>query len=98
MATAKKTTSKKSSDRILVIVESPAKSKTIGKILGSDYIIQASMGHVRDLASKGLGFDIENNFIACYNRFANLARFSPAVYPLFLSISPFQETKSSLPL
>ncbi len=49
-------------DKILVIVESPAKSRTIGKILGSNYIIQASMGHVRDLASKGLGFDIENNF------------------------------------
>ncbi len=50
------------SNKTLVIVESPAKSKTIGKILGKDYIIQASMGHVRDLASKGLGFDIENNF------------------------------------
>ena len=49
-------------EKILVIVESPAKSKTIGKILGNNYIIQASMGHVRDLASKGLGFDIENNF------------------------------------
>ncbi len=52
----------KQKEKTLVIVESPAKSKTIGKILGSDYIIQASMGHVRDLASKGLGFDIENNF------------------------------------
>jgi len=49
-------------EKTLVIVESPAKSKTIGKILGSNYIIQASMGHVRDLASKGLGFDIENDF------------------------------------
>lgn len=49
-------------EKTLVIVESPAKSKTIGKILGNSYIIQASMGHVRDLASKGLGFDIENNF------------------------------------
>ncbi len=48
--------------KTLVIVESPAKSKTIGKILGPNYLIQASMGHVRDLASKGLGFDIENNF------------------------------------
>ena len=52
----------KTKEKTLVIVESPAKSKTIGKILGSDYVIQASMGHVRDLASKGLGFDIENNF------------------------------------
>lgn len=49
-------------EKTLVIVESPAKSKTISKILGSNYLIKASMGHVRDLASKGLGFDIENNF------------------------------------
>ncbi|MBR1617964.1 type I DNA topoisomerase, partial [bacterium] len=53
---------KKTDEKTLVIVESPAKSKTIGKILGNNYIIKASMGHVRDLASKGLGFDIENNF------------------------------------
>lgn len=59
---AKTTAKEKKSEKTLVIVESPAKSKTIGKILGSDYIIQASMGHVRDLASKGLGFDIEDNF------------------------------------
>ena len=52
----------KTEEKTLVIVESPAKSKTIGKILGSNYLIKASMGHVRDLASKGLGFDIENNF------------------------------------
>ena len=55
-------TKSKKEEKTLVIVESPAKSKTIGKILGSNYIIQASMGHVRDLASKGLGFDIENDF------------------------------------
>ena len=57
-----KATTKSDNEKTLVIVESPAKSKTIGKILGSNYIIKASMGHVRDLASKGLGFDIENNF------------------------------------
>ena len=56
------TTAKNSEDKILVIVESPAKSKTIKKILGSNYTIEASFGHIRDLASKGLGFDIENNF------------------------------------
>ncbi len=55
-------TTKNKEEKTLVIVESPAKSKTIGKILGKNYIIQASMGHVRDLASKGLGFDIEDNF------------------------------------
>ncbi len=62
--TAKSTNTKKNENagKTLVIVESPAKSKTISKILGPNYIIQASMGHVRDLASKGLGFDIENDF------------------------------------
>ena len=53
---------KKAGEKILVIVESPAKSKTIKKILGPNYTIEASFGHIRDLASKGLGFDIENNF------------------------------------
>ncbi len=57
-----KTTKKTSSNKALVIVESPAKSKTIKKILGNNYIIEASMGHIRDLPSKGLGFDIDNDF------------------------------------
>ena len=46
----------------LVIVESPAKAKTIGKYLGKNYIVEASMGHVRDLPKSTLGVDIENNF------------------------------------
>jgi len=46
----------------LVIVESPAKAKTIGKILGRGYKVLASMGHVRDLPRKSLGVDIENKF------------------------------------
>ena len=50
----------------LVIVESPAKAKTINKYLGSDYIVLASIGHIKDLPSKELGVDIENNFEPTY--------------------------------
>ena len=46
----------------LVIVESPAKAKTIGKFLGDDYTVKSSFGHIRDLKKKGLGIDIENGF------------------------------------
>ena len=51
----------------LVIVESPAKSKTIEKYLGSDYKVVSSKGHIRDLATSGkfgLGVDVENDFTA----------------------------------
>lgn len=50
----------------LVIVESPAKAKTINKYLGSDFEVKASMGHVRDLPSKGLSVDIEHDFEPTY--------------------------------
>ena len=53
----------------LVIVESPAKSKTIEKYLGSDYIVTSSKGHIRDLVTRGyggFGVDIENNFQPMY--------------------------------
>jgi DNA topoisomerase-1 len=46
----------------LVIVESPAKAKTIEKYLGKDFRVISSFGHIRDLAKKNLGIDIENNF------------------------------------
>ncbi|HEV2705219.1 MAG TPA: type I DNA topoisomerase [Pyrinomonadaceae bacterium] len=50
----------------LVIVESPAKAKTINKYLGSDFKVMASYGHIKDLPSKGLGVDVENNFEPTY--------------------------------
>ena len=48
--------------KYLVIVESPAKAKTINKFLGSNYRVVASNGHVRDLPKSQLGIDIENDF------------------------------------
>src|SRR5215211_138155 len=50
---------KKNGKKSLVIVESPAKAKTINKYLGDDFVVKASMGHVRDLPSKGMGVDLE---------------------------------------
>ena len=46
----------------LVIVESPAKAKTIEKFLGKDYIVKSSFGHIRDLSNKNLGIDIAEGF------------------------------------
>ena len=50
----------------LVIVESPAKAKTIERFLGKDYIVRSSFGHVMDLSKKGLGVDIEKGFAPMY--------------------------------
>ena len=73
MAKPKRTSSKKkkgtarvSDASNLVIVESPAKAKTINKFLGKDYQVEASMGHVRDLPKSRMGVDIENDFTPEY--------------------------------
>ena len=50
----------------LVIVESPAKAKTIEKILGKDFHVTSSMGHIRDLAKKDFGIDINKNYSPQY--------------------------------
>jgi DNA topoisomerase-1 len=60
---AKSSSNKKS----LVIVESPAKARTINKYLGPEFEVKACMGHVRDLPSKGLNVDIENDFEPTYD-------------------------------
>ncbi len=52
--------------RNLVVVESPAKAKTISKYLGPDYVVKASMGHVRDLPGSDFGFDPDEGFEATY--------------------------------
>ena len=50
----------------LVIVESPAKAKTIEKFLGKDYIVKSSFGHIRDLSKKDLGINIDDEFRPVY--------------------------------
>ncbi|MBR2781775.1 MAG: type I DNA topoisomerase [Oscillospiraceae bacterium] len=54
----------------LVIVESPSKAKTIGKYLGSDYVVKASMGHLRDLPKSKMGVDFEHDFQPQYEPMA----------------------------
>ena len=53
--------------KVLVIVESPAKSKTIEKFLGPNYVVKASMGHLRDLPKSQMGIDIEHGFTPRYS-------------------------------
>jgi DNA topoisomerase-1 len=60
MSTTKKTT------KTLVVVESPSKAKTINKYLGHKYIVEASVGHIKDLSNYKLGVDIENGFKPTY--------------------------------
>ena len=50
----------------LLIVESPAKAKTIEKILGKDFMVKSCYGHIRDLAKKEMGIDVNNNFEPTY--------------------------------
>lgn len=71
-STAKKTSAKKTATRktagasaagkTLIVVESPTKAKTLSKILGSRYIVKASIGHIVDLPKSRMGIDVENNF------------------------------------
>src|SRR6266700_6288434 len=57
--------------KALVVVESPAKAKTINKYLGADFKVVASMGHIRDLPKSKLGVDIENDFAEQYESLAS---------------------------
>src|SRR5207344_2826213 len=54
------------SKKTLVIVESPAKANTINKYLGKDYVVKASLGHVKDLPKSKLGVDVDNDFEPTY--------------------------------
>ena len=64
--TASRRTKGNGEGKKLVIVESPAKARTINRYLGKDFLVKASMGHVRDLPRKGLGVDPENGFKPTY--------------------------------
>lgn len=64
--TAKKSKASQASDTSLVIVESPAKAKTINRYLGGAYRVMASVGHIRDLPDHDLGIDLENGFEPVY--------------------------------
>ena len=84
--------------KYLVIVESPAKSKTIKKFLGSSYKIEASMGHVRDLPKSQLGVDIENDFEPKYitirgkgDLLAKLRREAKSADKVYLATDPDRE-------
>lgn len=63
----KKKTSRKNGAKNLVVVESPAKARTIARILGKEYTIAASLGHVRDLPKGKLGIDIDHEFTPSYS-------------------------------
>ncbi|MBR3752852.1 MAG: type I DNA topoisomerase, partial [Ruminiclostridium sp.] len=82
----------------LVIVESPAKAKTIGKYLGPDYKVLASMGHVRDLPKSKMGVDLENGFEPSYQpikgkeeTIAELKKAAKSSQQVYLATDPDRE-------
>ncbi|MCC3376249.1 type I DNA topoisomerase [Cohnella sp. REN36] len=82
----------------LVIVESPAKAKTIGKYLGSKYIVKASMGHIRDLPKSQIGVEVQNDFQPKYitirgkgNVLKELKDASKRVKKVYLAADPDRE-------
>ena len=83
---------------MLVIVESPAKAKTIGKFLGSKYKVVASNGHVRDLPKSQLGVDVEHDFEPKYitlrgrgEVLENIRREAKAAKKIYLATDPDME-------
>ena len=82
----------------LVIVESPSKAKTIGKYLGPDYLVKASMGHLRDLPKSTMGVDIEAGFVPEYlpldskkDLIAELKKAAKAAETVYLATDPDRE-------
>src|ERR1041384_3196156 len=86
----------------LVIVESPAKAKTINKYIGSDFSVKASMGHVRDLPERKFGVDLEDNFKPTYQVTAKrktliseLQKEAGSAEQVFLETDPTAKAKPS---
>ena len=86
------------SSKSLIIVESPSKIKTLKKILGDNYQIEASVGHIRDLAEKNLGLDIDNGFTPNYvissksiDVVKNLKNVSKNVSAIYIATDPDRE-------
>lgn len=84
--------------KALIIVESPAKMKTLKKFLGSEFTFASSIGHIRDLPKKGLGIDIANDFTPTYEALPdkkevidNLRRAAKQVDIVYLSPDPDRE-------
>ena len=82
----------------LVIVESPAKARTIEKYLGADYRVTASMGHLRDLPKSKIGVDIENGFVPQYipvkgreDVIADLKKAAKSASMVYLATDPDRE-------
>ncbi len=55
-----------STQKRMIIVESPSKIKTITKFLDNQYVVESSVGHIRDLPSKDIGIDVDNDFTTTY--------------------------------
>ncbi len=82
----------------LIIVESPTKAKTLGKFLGKDYQVEATMGHIKDLPKSKLGIDIENNFKPDYvempkkvDTIKNLQKIAKNAEVIFIATDPDRE-------
>ena len=82
----------------LVIVESPAKAKTIGKYLGKQYVVKASLGHIKDLPKKDLAVDVERDFQPHYEiiegkkkLIAELKQAAKGVESVYLAADPDRE-------
>jgi len=93
-----KKAAKKTSKKAIVIVESPAKSKTINKILGPQYLVLSSMGHIIDLPKSKMGIDVEGDFKAEYivipgrrKYLAQLKKEAKNVNEIYLAADPDRE-------